>query len=140
MLLKVLQIVQIKFSSEWGSIVSNCTRAIQYNFYKDELINSVVIPEEAIKFVNQLKLFPSKPGSDLKKKTICNNDSASDAIPEDLKSISKRSQVIVEINTEGSSELGQKRTIINNRLQVGTGLNKMFEEAVKWKKLLTMIS
>ena len=79
--------------------------AIQNNFYMDDFIRSVETPEEAIEVFNQLQHLLSQRGFDLKK-WISNNDAVTEAISEDLKSISNTKQVEVEPNTEGSSVLG----------------------------------
>ena len=77
------------------------TKAIQNNFYMDDFIKSVETPEEAIEVFNQLQPLLSQHGFELKK-WISNNDEVTEAIPEDLKSISNTKQVEVEPSTEGS--------------------------------------
>ena len=80
-------------------------KAIQYNFYMDDFINSVETPEEAIEVFNQQQPLLSHHRFELKK-WISNNDAVTEAIPEDLKSISNTKQAEVEPSTEGSSVLG----------------------------------
>ena len=53
----------------------------------DDFIKSVETPEEAIKVFKQLQPLLSKPGFELKK-WITNSDVVTNAIPEDLRSIS----------------------------------------------------
>ena len=71
----------------------------------DVFIKSVETPEEAIEVFNQLQPFFSQHGFNLRK-WISNCDAVTEAIPEDLKSISNTKQVEVEPNTEGPSVLG----------------------------------
>ena len=73
-------------------------KAIQNNLYMDDFIKSVETPEEAIEVFNQLQPLLSQHGFALKK-WISNNDAVTEAIPEDLKSISNTKQVEVEPNT-----------------------------------------
>ena len=65
------------------------TKAIQNNFYVNDFIKSVETPEEATEVFNQLQPLLSQHGFELKK-WISNNDAVTEAIPEDLKSISTR--------------------------------------------------
>ena len=69
-------------------------KTIQNNFYMDDFIKSVETPEEAIKVFKQLQLLLAKHGFELKK-WITNSDAVTNAIPEDLRSISKTKQVDV---------------------------------------------
>ena len=61
------------------------------------------------------------------KKWISNDDAVTEAIPEDLKSISKTRQVEVEPNREGSSVPGLQWTVTDDSLQAGGGTNKEIE-------------
>ena len=76
-------------------------KTIQNDFYVDDFIKSVETPEEAIKVFEQLQPLLSKPGFELKK-WITNSDMVTNAIPEDLRSISNIKQVEVEPSKEGS--------------------------------------
>ena len=80
------------------------------NFYMDDFIKSAETPEEAIEVFNQLEPLHSQHGFELKM-WISNSDAVTEAIPEDLKSISNTKQVEVEPNTEGSSVLGLQWTL-----------------------------
>ena len=104
-------------------------KAIQNYCYMDNFIKSVEIPEEIIEVFNQLQPLLSEHGFELKK-WISNNDAVTKAIPEDLKSNSKRKQVEVEPNTEESSVLGLQGTVIDDSLQVCRGTNKEFEAPI----------
>ena len=116
------------------------TKAIQNNFYMDDFIKSVETPEEAIKKVfNQLQPLLSQHGFELKK-WISNNDAVTEAIPEDLKSISNTKQVEVEPSTEGSSVLGLQWTVTDDRLQVCRGTNKEVETPITQRKILSLVS
>ena len=70
-------------------------KTIQNNLYMDDFIKSVETPEEAIKVFKQLQPLLSKHGFELKK-WITNSDVVTNAIPEDLRSVS---------NTEPQSRL-----------------------------------
>ena len=115
------------------------TKAIQNNFYMDDLIKSVETPEEAIRVFNQLQLLLSRLVFELKK-LISNNDAVTKAIPEDLKSISNTKQVEVEPNTEGSSVLGLPWTGTDDSLQVWRGTNKEVEAPITQRKFLSLVS
>ena len=80
-------------------------KAIQNSFYLDGFIKSVETPEEAIEVFNKLQPLLSRHEFQLKK-WISNNAAVTNAIREDLKSISNTKEVEVEPNTEGSSVLG----------------------------------
>ena len=71
----------------------------------DDFIKPVKTPKEADEVFDQLQPLLSQNGFELKK-WISKNDAVTEAIPEDLKSISNTKQVEVEPNTEGSSLLG----------------------------------
>ena len=115
------------------------TKAIQNNFYMDDFCKSVETPEEAIEVFNLLQLLLSQHGFELKK-WISNNDAVTEAIPEDLKSISNTKQVEVEPNTEGSSVLGLQWTVIDDRLQVCRCTNKEVEAPKTQRKILSLVS
>ena len=85
-------------------------KAKQNNFYMDAFIKSRETTEEAIEVFNHLQPLHSQFGFELKK-WISNNDSVTETILEDLKSISDTKQVDVEPNTEGSSVLGLQWTL-----------------------------
>ena len=70
-------------------------KTIQNNFYMDDFIKSVDTPEEAIKIFKQLQPLLSKHGFELKKR-ITNSEVVTNAIPEDLRSISNTKQVEVD--------------------------------------------
>ena len=95
--------------------------------------------EEAIKVFKQLQPLLSKHGFELKK-WIANSDVVTNAIPEDLRSISKTKQVEVEPSQEGSSVLGLQWTIINDSLQVCRGTSKKVETPITQKKVLSLVS
>ena len=114
-------------------------KAIQNNFYMDDFIKSVETPEEAIKVFNQLQPLLSQHGFELKK-WISNNDAVTEAIPEDLKSISNTKQVEVEPHTEGSSVLGLQWTVTDDSLQVCRGTNKEVEIPITQRKILSLVS
>ena len=74
------------------------------------------------------------------KKWTSNNDAVTEAIPEDLKSISKTKQVEVEPNTEGSSVLGVQWTVTDDSLQIFRGTNKEVEAPITQRKILSLVS
>ena len=114
-------------------------KAIQNIFYMDNFIKSVETPEEAIEVFNQLQPLLSRLGYEFKK-WISNNDAVTEAIPEDLKSITNTKQVEVEPNSEGSSVLGLQWTVINDILQVCRGTNKEVEAPLTQRKILPLVS
>ena len=114
-------------------------KAIQNNFYMENFIKSVETPEEAFGVLNQLQPLLSRHGFELKKR-INNNDTVTEAIPEDLKSISNTKQVEVEPNTEGSSVLGLQWTVTDDSLQVWRGTNKEVEALITQRKILSLVS
>ena len=118
---------------------SIAAKAIQNNFYMDDFIKSVETPEEAIEVFNQLQLLLSQHGFELKK-WISNNDEVTEAIPEDLKSISNTKQVEMEPNAEGSSVLGLQWTVSDDSLQVCRGTNKEVETPITQRKILSLVS
>ena len=93
-------------SNEWDRTTKKSIQLQQRQYRTisilDGFIKSVETPEEAIKVFNQLQPLVSRHGFELKK-WISNNDAVTEAIPEDLKSISNTKQVGVEPHTEGSS-------------------------------------
>ena len=105
----------------------------------DDFIKSVETPEEAIKVFKQLQPLLSKHGFELKK-WITNSDPVTNAIPEDLRSISKTKQVEVEPSQEGSSVLGLQWRIIDDSLQVCTGTSKEVETPITQRKILSLVS
>ena len=116
-------------------------KAIQNNFYMDDSIKSVETPEEAIEVFNQLQPLLSQHGFELKKWISSNgNDAVTEAIPEDLKSISNTIQVEVEPNTEGSSMLGLQWTFTDDSLQVYRCMNKEVEPPITQRKILSLVS
>ena len=114
-------------------------KAIQNNFYMDEFIKSVETPEEAIEVFNQLQLLLSQHGFEMEK-WISNHDAVTEAIPEDLKSISNTKQVELEPSTEGSSVLGLQWTVTDESLQVCRGTNKEVETPITQRKNLSLVS
>ena len=98
-------------------------KTIQNKFYMDDFIKSVETPEEAIKVFEQLQPLLSKHGFELKK-WITNSDVVTNALPEDLRSISNTKQVEIEPGNDGSSVLGLQWTIIDDSLQVCRGTSK----------------
>ena len=74
------------------------------------------------------------------KKSISNNDAVTEAIPEDLKSISNMKQVDMEPNTEGFSVLGLQWAVTEDSLQVCRGRNKQFEAPITQTKILSLVS
>ena len=71
---------------------------------------------------------------------ISHNDAVTEAIPDDLKSISNTKQVEVEHNTEGSSVLGLQWTVSDDSLQVCRGTNKEVEAPITQRKILFLVS
>ena len=114
-------------------------KAIQNNFYMDDFIKSVETPEEAIEVFNQLQPLLSQHRFE-QKKWISNNDEVTEAIPEDLKSISNTKQVEVEPNAERSSVLGLHWTVTDDSLQVCRGTNKEVETPITQRKILSLVS
>ena len=114
-------------------------KTIQNNFYMDDFIKSVETPEEAIKVFKQLQPLLSKHGFELKK-WITNSDLVTNAIPEDLRSISKTKQVEVEPSQEGSSVLGLQWTITDDSLQVCRGTSREVETPITQNKILSLVS
>ena len=115
------------------------TKAIQNNFYMNDFIKSVETPEEAIEVFNQLYPLLSQHVFELKK-WISNDDAVTEAIPEDLKSISNTKQFEVEPRTEGSSVLGLQWTVTVNSLQVCRNTNKEVETPITQRKILSLVS
>ena len=74
------------------------------------------------------------------KKWISNNEAVTEAIPEDLKSISNRKQVEVEPRTEGPSVLELQWTVTDDSLQVCRGTNKEVEAPITQRKILSLVS
>ena len=74
------------------------------------------------------------------KKWISNSDAVTEAIPEDLKSISNTKQVEVETNTEGSSVLGLQWTVTDDSFQLCRGTNKEVEAPITQRKILSLVS
>ena len=114
-------------------------KTIQNNFYMDDFIKSVETAEEAIKIFKQLQPLLSKHGFELKK-WITNSDVVTNAIPEDLRSISNTKQVEVEPGKEGSSVLGLQWTIIDDSLQVFRSTSKEIETPITQGKILSLVS
>ena len=114
-------------------------KTIQNNFYMDDFIKSVETPEESIKVFKQLQPSLSKHGFELKK-WITNSEVVTNAIPEDLRSISNTKQVEVEPGKEGSSVLGLQWTITDDSLQVCRGTSKEVETPITQRKLLSLVS
>ena len=104
----------------------------------DHFIKSVETPEEAIKVFKQLQPLLSKHGLELKK-WITNSDVVTNAIPEDLRSISNTKQVEIEPGKEGSSVLGLQWTIIDDSLQVCRGTSKEVETPITERKILSLV-
>ena len=105
----------------------------------DDFIKSVETHEEAIKVFKQLQPVLSKHGFELKK-WITNSDVVTNAIPDDLRSISKTKQVEVEPSQEGSSVLGLQWTITGDSLQVCRGTSKGVETPITQRKILSLVS
>ena len=114
-------------------------KRIQNIFYMNDFIKSVETPEEAIKVFKQVQSLLSKHGFGLKK-WITNSDVVTNAIPEDLGSISNAKQVEVEPCKEGSSVLGVQWTIIDDSLQVCRGTSKEIETPITQRKILSLVS
>ena len=111
----------------------------QNNFYMDDFIKSVGTPKEAIEVFNQIQHLFSQHGFELKE-WISNNDAVTEAIPEEMKSISNSKQVELEPNTEGSSVLGLQWTAKDASLQVCRGTNKEVEAHITQRKILSLVS
>ena len=101
----------------------------------DDFIKSVETPEEAIEVFNQLQ--PLLSQHEELKKWISNDDAFTEAIPEDLKSISNTKQVEVEPSTEGSSVLGLQGIVTDYSLQMCRGTNKKVETLITQRKNLS---
>ena len=110
---------------------------IQNNFYMDDFNKSVETSEEAIEVFKQLQPLLSEHGFE-QKKWITNSDVVTNAILEDLRSISNTKQVKVEPGKEGSSVLGLQWTIINDSLQVCRGTSKKVETSITQRKILSL--
>ena len=114
----------------------------------DDFIKSIETPEEAIKVFKQLQPLLSKHGFELKK-WITNSEVVANAIPEDLRSISKTKQVEVEPSQEGSSITGRLQvevepnqegwTITDDSLQVCRGTSKEVETPITQRKILSLV-
>ena len=113
--------------------------AIQNNFYMDDFIKSKETPEQVIKFASQLRHILLPYGFELKE-WISNIDTVTEAISEDLKSISNTKQVEVEPKTEGSSELELQCSVTDDSLQVCRGTSKAVEAPITQKKILSPVS
>ena len=83
----------------------------------DNLIKSVDTTEEAVEVSQQLQSQPSQHEFELKN-WIDNNDSVTEATPEELKSISKTRQDEMEPNTEKSSMVELHLAVTDDSLQV----------------------
>ena len=105
----------------------------------DDFNKSVETPEEAIEVFNQLQPLLSQHVFKLKK-WISNNDADTEAIPEDLKSISNTKQAEIETKTQESSVLGLQWTVTDDSLQMCRGTNKEAEAPFTQGKILLMIS
>ena len=114
-------------------------KTIENSFYMDVFIMSVETPEEAIKVFKQLQTLLSKHGVELKR-WITNSYVVTNAIPEDLRSISNTKQVEVEPGKEGSSLLGLQWMIIDDSLQVCRGTSKEVETPMTQRKILSLVS
>ena len=114
-------------------------KTIQNNFYKDDFIKSVETPEKAIKVFKQQQPLLSKHGFELKK-WITKSDLVTNAISEDLISISDKKQVEVEPSKEGSTVLGLQWTIIDYGLQVCRGTSKKVETPITQRKISPIVS
>ena len=114
-------------------------KTIQNNFYMDDFIKSVETPEEEINVCKQLQTLLSKHGFELRK-WITNSDVVTNAILEDLRSISDTKKVEVEPIKENSSVLGLQWTIIDDSLQVCRGTSKEVENSITQKKILSLVS
>ena len=115
------------------------TEEKQNSFYLDEFIKSVEFPEEAIEFFNKLQPLLSQHGFELEK-GLSNNDAVTEAIPEELKSISNTKQVELEPNTEGSLVLGLQWTVIDDSLQVCRVTNQEVEAPKTHRKILSLFT
>ena len=105
----------------------------------DDFIKSAKTSEEAIKFFKQLQPLFSKNGFVLKK-WITNSDVVTNAISEDLRSISNKKQLEVEPSKEGSSVLGLQWMVTNDSLQVCRGTGKEVETSITQRKILRLVS
>ena len=114
-------------------------KIIQNNVYMVDFIKSVETPEEAIEVFEQLQPLLSKYGFELKK-WITNSDAVTNAIPEDLRSISNTKQVEVEPSNEGSTVLGLQWTIIDDNVQVCRGKSKEVETPITQRMILSLVS
>ena len=114
-------------------------KTIQNNFYMDDFIMSVETPEEAINVFKQLQYLLSKHGFELKK-WLNNSDVVTNAIPEDLRSISDTTQVEVEPSKQGSYVLGLQWTIIDVSLQVCRVTSQAVETPTTQRKILSLVS
>ena len=108
-------------------------KTIQNKVYMDDFIKSVETPEEAIKVFKQLQPLLSKHGFELRK-WITNSDVVTNAILEDLRSISNTKQVEIEPSEEGSSVLGLQWTIIDDSLQFCRGTSKEVETPITQRR------
>ena len=113
-------------------------KTIQNHFYMDDFIKSVKTPEEAINVFKQLQPLLSKHEFEVKK-WIINSDVVTNAIPEDLRSISDK-KFEMEPSKEVSSVLGLKWTITDDSLQVCRGTSKDVETPITQGKILCLVS
>ena len=105
----------------------------------DDFIKSVETTEKAIQVFSQIQPLLSQHGFQMKK-WISNNDAVTEAIQEDLKSISNTKQVEFEPNTEGSSVLGLQWTVSDDNFQVCRGTNKEVEAPITQRKIWSLVS
>ena len=117
----------------------SAAKTIQNKLYLDDFIKSVETPQEAIKVFKQLQPLLSQHRFEMKK-WITNSDVVTNAIPEDLRSISNTKQVEVERSKESSSVLGLQWTIIDDSLQVCRGTRKEVETPITQRKILSLVS
>ena len=104
----------------------------------DIFIKSVETPDEATNVFKQLQALLSKIGFELKK-WITNSDVVTNAIPEDLRSISNTKQVDVEPNKERAWVVLQW-TITDDSLEVCRSTSKDNETPITQRKTLSLVS
>ena len=118
--------------------LSDLSKGKTKNFFLDDFIKSVETLQQAIEVFNQLQILLSQHGFKLKK-WISNNEAVTEAIPEDLKSISNTKQVQLEPKADGSSVLGLHSTVTDDRLQVCRGKNRVVKTPITQRKILSLV-
>ena len=105
----------------------------------EDFSKSLEILEEAIIVFNQLPLLLAQHGFQLKK-WISKNDADTEAIPENLKSISDTKQEEIEPNRNRLSVLGLQWFVTDDYLQMCRGTKKDVEAPTTPRKVILLLS